>query len=639
MLQGRLALQRRPNSRDHWQWSTYNEKATSVELLRMGSLQQSSPVVNPLESIEAPVSAVASVNPLTEGRYRWLDAIWFQLLVSAIIGFMFALLVMGSEPVNPRNIDWLGEDGCGYYVAWELLRQDPHWHWPLMYTNRMGYPIGDSVALVDVNPWLALPGKVFSSVLPEPFQYFGIQAAIAYALQLFFALRLFRICQRDNYLGIWTAALFFLIAPPLTFRLKFHYTLANHWLLLAALIVFFQAQQEVPTAVRRFVVSALMLAGIAMATNPYIAFQVVAVLAAALLSLLWKGKITLLHSAGFMAAMGVVCVIVAYVLGFIIPGGKGYGGAGYRIFSMNLLAPFNPSWFGSIIFPSLVPKLERGQYEGYVYLGAGVIVLALIVATVALFQRSKLKVIDKRWAIPLLLCCVCLTLTALTTKVIAGNRVLVDVDPQQVLSRFLAPLRSSGRLFWLPYYTILAALLAAPYLFMRRARANALLACLLVLQFADTAPLRRWVYAGLHEPFPKPLKSPVWHQLGSAYENLIVLPAWQCGARLTPGWVPGDRIFGYLATEQRMAINSYYSARYVKEGMEYHCKNPGTNLLNFPLSPDSAYVITPSLAAQVEQNPTGKGKCHDVDGFILCLPTTDFGLPPRTREQGADATN
>jgi len=600
----------------------------------MGPIQESLPILNPPENLEGPATTGITVSLSKPCPHGWLDSIWFQLAASALIGLMFALLVMGSGPLNPRNIGWLGEDGEGYYVAWELLRQDPHWHWPLMYTNRMGYPIGDSVALVDVNPWLALPGKLFSGWLPEPFQYFGIQAVIAYALQFFFALRLFRIFQRNNYPGMWIAALFFLIAPPLTFRLKIHYTLANHWLLLASLIVFFQAQQEIPTAARRFVISALVLAAAAVATNPYIAFQVVAVLTAALLSLLWKRKIGLLPAVGFLATMGVICVAISYVLGFIMPGGKGYGGAGYRIFSMNLLAPINPSWFGSIFLPALVPRLERGQYEGYVYFGAGVLVLAILVSIYAVLRRRKLEVIDKRWAVPLFLCCLCLTLMALTTKVIAGDRVLLDVDPQQVLSRFLAPLRSSGRLFWLPYYAILTGLLAAPYLFLRRAQANALLACLLVLQFADTAPLRRWVYAGVHETFPDPLQSPVWHQLGSAYGNLIVLPAWQCGPRLTPGWVPGDRIFGFLATEQKMATNSYYSARYVKKGMEYHCVNPGTDLIKAPLSPDSAYVVTPALAAEIEQNPTGQGKCHDLDGFILCLPKTDFGLTSETRSAG-----
>ena len=602
----------------------------------MNPTQASVPALDVPDSPATAAPAVGSLHLPARGAHRWLDSIWLQLPVSVLLGFLFALLVMGREPLNPRYIDWLCEDAAHHYIGWELLRQDPHWHWPLMYTDRLGYPVGESVALVDVNPWLALPGKIFSSLLPEPFQYFGIEAGLCYALQFFFALRLFRLFLGENLFGTWIAALFFLIAPPLTFRLKFHYCLSNHWLLLVALIVFFQAQQEAPNALRRFVVTALVLAGAAVATNTYIAFQVVAVLAAAVLSLLWKAKLSLPRAAALMAVMGLTCVIVAYSLGFIITGGKGYGGAGYRVYSMNLLAPINPGWFGSIMFPALVPNLEKGQYEGYAYLGAGVIVLALIVAIFALARRGKLKVIDKRWVIPLVLCCLCLTLMALTTRIMAGSRVLVDVDPNQTLSRLLAPLRSSGRLFWLPYYTILTALLVAPYLFMRRSHANTLLACLLVLQFADTAPLRRWVYSGTHLTYPQPLKSPIWRQLGSVYQNLVVLPAWQCGPRLSPGGVYGYRYFGFLATDQKMRTNSYYTARYTGKALEFHCNRSDADLANLALSPDTAYVVTPAIAAQIEKAPTGAGKCHDLDGFILCSPKTDFGLSPRPTEQNTD---
>ena len=605
----------------------------------MGPLQESFPVFSPPDNPETPTPAVTPADLRAGGRFSWADSVWLQLAVSLVVGLIYALLVMGREPLNPRNIDWLGEDGAHHYIGWALLRQDPHWHWPLMYTDRLGYPVGESVALVDVNPWMALPGKLFSSLLPEPFQYFGIEAALCYALQFFFALRLFRLFQGGNLLGILTAGLFFLIAPPLTFRLKFHYCLSNHWLLLAALIVFFQAQQESPGAVRRFVISALTLAGVAVATNPYIAFQVLLVLVAALGSLVWRGKLTLPRATGFLCALGMICGIVAYALGFIIIGGKGYGGAGYRLYSMNLLSPIDPGWFGSIIFPALVPQLERGQYEGYNYLGAGVVVLALIVLVYGLLRRDKLRILDKRWVIPLLLCCLCLTLMALTTRVLVGSRLLVDADPRQMLSRFLAPLRSSGRLFWLPYYTILTALLAAPYLFMRRSRANALLACLLVLQFVDTAPLRRWVYSGVHKTFPKPLKSPVWNELGSVYENLVVLPPWQCGPKFSPGGAYGYRYFGYLATEQNMRTNSYYTARYTGKALEIHCDRLAVEWPNLPLSPDTAYVVTPAIAAQIAKGPTGEGKCHDLDGFILCSPKTDFGLSPRLADQSTGSTN
>ena len=82
------------------------------------------------------------------------------------------------------------------------------------------------------------------------------------------------------------AALFFLIAPPLTFRLKFHYCLANHWLLLAALLVFFQAQQEVAecgSALCSFGARVWQESGLP--PTPTLLFRSVAVLAAALVSL------------------------------------------------------------------------------------------------------------------------------------------------------------------------------------------------------------------------------------------------------------------------------------------------------------------------------------------------------------------
>jgi hypothetical protein len=409
--------------------------------------------------------------------------------------------------------------------------------------------------------------------------------------------------------------------------------------LLTALLIFFQAQEDSPKAIRRFVISALILGAVGFATNPYFAFPIALVMTATTVSLFWKRRLSLPQAAGFLAVLGMTCIASSYAIGFIIAGGRGYGGHGYRVYSMNLLSPVDPGWFGSRIFPLLVPQLEKGEYEGYNYLGAGAIALALIVLLYVLRRRDKLHALDARWVIPLLACCLVLTSMALTTKIQVGSRVLIDVDPHQLLSRFLAPMRSSGRLFWVPYYTLLIGLLAAPYLFMRQSRANALLLCLLILQVADTAPLRRWTYSGVHQQFPEPLKSPIWHQLGSVYESLVVLPAWQCGPRSSPGGVYGYRYFGYLATEQKMRTNSYYTARYTGNALDYHCKQSMDGLLSKPLSPDTAYVVTPEVAAQIAKGPTGDGKCHDLDQFILCSPKTDFGLNSALKEQGAPIAN
>src|SRR5208282_2903487 len=149
----------------------------------------------------------------------------------------------------------------------------------------------------------------------------------------------------------------------------------------------------------------------------------------------------------------------------------------------------------------------------------------------ALVHRSKLPSLDRRWLIPLLLCCLVLTLMALSTKIMVGSRTLVDLDPRERLSPLLASLRASGRLFWTPYYLVLMVVLAAPFFFVRRSWANLLIGCALLLQIADTRSLREWVHTTVGQGHPSPLKSPVWSQLGSIHENLVVLPPWQCSFR------------------------------------------------------------------------------------------------------------
>jgi hypothetical protein len=583
-----------------------------------------------------PPSAAAGTSPETRepesavtrpGTPHWYQSIWFAAVLAIVAGFSYALLVMGPTPLNPKNVNWVAFDPAYHYIGWELFRQDPHIHWPITHTDRLGYPQGESVALLDLNPLMALALKPLSPLLPEPSQYFGIEVILACALQFFFAYRLLFLLIGPNVLGAALGSAFFLLAPPLNYRFWGHYSLSNQWVLVAALFIFAQAQEDSPRAVRRFWISAAVLAAISIAINPYLTFQVLLVLIAGVVSLLWQKRLTLAQSAGVAALLLAVGFVVAYSMGLVISGGKGYGSGGYRDMSLNLVAPVDPRTFTSLIFPRL-----RGtnplQYEGYNYLGAGVILLLAIVVIAALLHKGKLRRPDKRWLVPLSLCCLLLTLLALSTKITGGGNTLIDLDPQQHFSKFFTPLRATGRLFWAPYYAILTAILAAPFLFLRKAWANVLLAVLLVLQFADTRSLRQWVRTTISENHPSPLKSPVWAQLGSLHQNLIVLPAWQCAKNASPGGPEGYRFFGFLAVQDRMRINSYQSARYTGVAQDYHCTQAVKDLAQQPLSPDSAYVVTPELAETIAQGPTGPGKCHDLDNFVLCSTKTDFGLSP-----------
>ncbi|HZP22416.1 MAG TPA: DUF6311 domain-containing protein [Terriglobales bacterium] len=557
---------------------------------------------------------------------RWHESIWFDLAVALLAGFFYALLVMGPRPLNPRNVNWVAFDPAYHYIGWELYRQDPHLHWPLTYTDRLGYPKGESVSLIDLNPLMAIALKPLSPLLPEPAQYFGIEVILVCALQFFFALRLLRLLTGANVIGIALGSAFFLLAPPLNYRFWGHYSLSNQWLLVAAMYVFARAQQPSERAVRRFAISAAVLVAIAVGINPYLAFEVLLVLLAGVASLLWRKKITLAQSGATVAGLAGIGFFVAYALGLVISGGRGYASGGYRDLSMNVLAPIDPRGWNSLIFPRL-HSASFGQYEGYNYLGAGVLLLAAIVVVATLVERKRLQ-LDKRWVAPLALCCLVLTLLALSTKITMGAHTLVDLDPGQHATALFAPLRATGRLFWAPYYAILAAVLAAPFFLFRQVWATVLIAAALVLQFADTASLRHWVRTTISEQHPSPLKSPVWSKLNEQHQNLIVLPAWQCAHNASPGGPEGYRVFGFLAVQQHMRINSYQSARYTGVAQDYHCTQAVAELSQQPLAPHSAYVVSPALAEAIAQGPTGPGKCHDVDRFILCSVKADFGLSP-----------
>ncbi len=480
---------------------------------------------------------------------------------------------------------------------------------------------------MDVNPLLAVFFKLASPLLPHTFQYFGLECGLACGLQLFFALRLFRLLLGRNGIAILLPSLFFLISPPLVLRMVGHYALTNQWLLTAALFVFCLAHWGRSVSLAKLLAMTLVLGGISVAINPYIAFQVLLVLVAAVIALGLNHRLTWPATSGLLAALGAIAGGAAYVFGFVIPGGQGYGADGYREYSMNLLSPFDPNAFGSL-FSRQLPLFVHDQYEGYCYFGAGVILLAAVMAVIACLRPARLPKFQWRSAAPFLICCFVLTLMALSTRITFGSHLVVDLDPNQKLTPFLAPFRSSGRMFWAPYYAALATVLVLPFFYLKRRWASLLVALALIIQFADTVPLRRSVQsAAKNQSSPTALKSPIWSKLGSRYQNLVVMPPFQCSSVASPGGEEGADIFGLLAAAQGMRINSYRSGRLTGVSAKFHCEESIAALKHPPLSlsPASVYVVSRGMASIIA---AGGGKCHAVDGFVLCSAKDDFGLAP-----------
>src|SRR5262249_6151091 len=152
----------------------------------------------------------------------------------------------------------------------------------------------------------------------------------------------------------------------------------SHWLILWA---FYQYFSDDIGALRRWMAPFWIILAIAGGMSPYLGVMCWLVTVAACARLALERRVS---AAGALGLAGVSLAILVSSFGLhgfltIGRGNSGFRGGGYGVFSMNLLAPINPMEYGSMLLPEL-PSATTGQYEGYSYLGLGVLFLLILAA-------------------------------------------------------------------------------------------------------------------------------------------------------------------------------------------------------------------------------------------------------------------
>ena len=143
--------------------------------------------------------------------------------------------------------------------------------------------------------------------------------------------------------------------------------------------------------------------------------------------------------------------------------------------------------FGALV---LKPQPEVGifQYEGYNYLGLGVILLG----TLALARRPSLFVrnLCRREAVATWLICAVSLFLALSLKATVGSWTIYDISVPLPVFEALSAFRASGRFFWPAYYLLLSGVIALAFAAFGRRWAALALSCALLIQVADTRSLQ-----------------------------------------------------------------------------------------------------------------------------------------------------
>jgi hypothetical protein len=240
-------------------------------------------------------------------------------------------------------------------------------------------------------------------------------------------------------------------------------------------------------------------------------------------------------------------------------GGYQGGAGGFGYYSMALDALINPGLQGYSRILSAAPQGEGQVFEGFQYLGVGLLLTvaaAMVAAALVPEARARLRRMGwLAWLAPALLV---LTALALSDDIQLHGRVVAHVSYDWLPFDLPGMFRASGRLFWPCAYALVVAALqivfALPRTFPLAICATALLvqACDLTAFAADVRS--RTAAAAGPERFAK-TPSPVWKELVASADLIEFQP--------TAPWVDMEKFYeiAWRASSVPRPVNIAYTSR------------------------------------------------------------------------------
>jgi len=408
-------------------------------------------------------------------------------LICAAIGALCFIGIYGVGILDFTNTGWLFDndhDLRQHYIGWCAYRRAP-WTFPIGLSNLLSYPDSMSVIYTDSIPVFAVLFKLFGAYLPVTFQYFGLFGILSFMLMGGFAsLLLRRFIKNDSECVI--GSVFFVISAPVIHRMYFHTALAAQWIVVAALVLWVYNDLIGSSAKR---IAYWALAGfVCVGIHSYFLPMVGMVLAADMITQLCNKSGIFEPVAEFLAfcAAGLANL---YILGAFY-GVSSATGFGLGTFTSNLNTFINPWEIGRLL-PRL-PLQNDFQYEGMAYLGAGILLLFVIIAVGMIFRMVR-NIPEEAFHTKAVYGNVTLILVVVSffssvlPNISFNDKMLLWVPYPKFVEDILGIFRSNGRLVWPAMYVLMAAAVSfTSYTFRHYHKiAVTVLAIALILQITD----------------------------------------------------------------------------------------------------------------------------------------------------------
>ena len=452
---------------------------------------------------------------------------------------------------NPRGIlphSWADIPAA---LSGYLYFQRDAWQWPLFHVDKLG--AGTSIIFTDSIPWVALAGRLVFRITGVPVNLYGLWIAFCFVSSAITLTALVATLGQRNIAAAAMATIAGLCMPALLARWGHMSLMAQFEILLA--LIFYLRNQRGDKAWSLFVQGGVLM-WLTLWTHAYLFAMVGAIVLATIAQAISNRTLRGVTAALVLAGLGAMTVGIMALSGYLQSGGS-LGAEGLGVFSMNLLSPFVPQRSGLYTaLRNVIADGTGGQYEGFSYLGGGILMLLLMTLP---WQMGRLREGWRHhpWMALLFLG---FTLFALSNTVFLGPVQLVHVPlPDRVL-QFAAMFRSTGRFFWPVMYSMAALAIAAPIAFY--GPRGALLLCLAIpLQWIDSAPLRQALAASARAPEKPHIDLAAWEAAIRRHNSVRVLPQNFCLAS-GRGWNSEVTVqLQLLAARADRPVNSVYAAR------------------------------------------------------------------------------
>ena len=533
--------------------------------------------------------------------------------LAALNGVLVYGVITRFNVIWPLNTNWLfnvrdgNVDASANYLGWELFRHDSLLQWPIGKISTVGPVGGSSVAMTDSLPLLAILFKPFTFWFDTPFQYFGIWIFMCFILQAIFASKLLLLWVGNRFI-VFLGTFFFTLAPAFLDRMRFHLPLAAHWVVLAAMYLYFSKNRKI--------LPWLILGSITVFIHAYLIPLVAAVFLAHELASLGKSRTAFVRSVRNVLLFIVVQGVSAFHSGLFIFGFKSGSKAGFGDFSANVLTLVDParqSTNAGNTWSLRFPNIAEGpyQYEGFAFVGSGLIAIMFVLLARQVIRlpikRSLANaalaclvflVVSQAGDFPFTVSALVALLSILATEVHKtansskhlliflctvllisfwsfSNQIQIGdwshlVELPSVLESPLSIFRTSGRFIWLASYSLILLVLVV---LIRKITFKPLLIIVLVVSLGFQLRESLGALGVVRTSFvnienKRNLESPLWQDITDRYERIVLVNPTAAPKldNLIPdfGTFPVSYIWldlGRLAADNNMSMNDFYFSR------------------------------------------------------------------------------